>query len=432
MGGFLNALSFLAPVGETLGGAMQQGQQRQEREASQQAFGKLLEGLGPEYEPFRQYYKAGGTPHDVSAAISGPIGAQLRQQATAGQVNKILESGGTDEEIARQLTEATSDPKYWEDFALGKLKASQKQNKFGTPDEMKTTLQNYANTPGLPPSEQALFRSAADSGDPNFMDMALNRANLPELVKPKEPPNLSFTSGTTFDPNSGLSFKTNIGRDPKSGAIVSRQLAGLDLSPTDKEQLSQAQEALHFMGDANGAAQHLDARFKSAGWDSRTVEGAQKQRAWLNDQWRRYTAAREAAGLNPLNPESWFFQHYGGVNDEANRYFTLMGQINQQMSAPMHIFRAVGLYNQISQHIPIPQDLPTNNIDRIKQAQARFGYEIQRVNEAQENLGLFPSVSAPGYGAGNGGPSAAPSGAPARGQPLTRDQISDLVNPYRR
>lgn len=94
MAGFLNALSFLAPVGQTLGPAMQigarQAQAEDQRQKSQNAFGKLLDNLGPEYEPFRQWFKAGGAPHDVMAGIGGPIGERLQQQHKTELTNQIL------------------------------------------------------------------------------------------------------------------------------------------------------------------------------------------------------------------------------------------------------------------------------------------------------------------------------------------------------
>jgi len=90
MAGFLSALSYLAPIGQTLGPQMQIGARQAELEQQRTAFGKMLDQLGPEYEPFRQYYKAGGTPHEVSAAIGGPIGEQLRQQHTSSEINRIM------------------------------------------------------------------------------------------------------------------------------------------------------------------------------------------------------------------------------------------------------------------------------------------------------------------------------------------------------
>jgi len=94
MAGFLNALSFMAPVGQTLGPAMQIGARQAELDQQKNAFGKLLDTLGPEYEPFRQYFKAGGTPHEVSAAMGGPIGQRLQQQYQTQQWKDFVGPGG--------------------------------------------------------------------------------------------------------------------------------------------------------------------------------------------------------------------------------------------------------------------------------------------------------------------------------------------------
>ena len=89
MGGFLNALSFLAPVGETLGGAANQLNYQAQQQRAQT---DLLKSLGPEYQPLIDYAQAGG--HNVLELLGGNVGKDIQQKFASQRMAEIMQQPG--------------------------------------------------------------------------------------------------------------------------------------------------------------------------------------------------------------------------------------------------------------------------------------------------------------------------------------------------
>jgi hypothetical protein len=91
MAGFLSALSFAAPIGQTLGPALQIGAREQQRQSSEDAFRKMVDQelpTGSDYDAIRQYAKV-ASPHDVMAALGGDIGKRIEQKYLTQKAGEI-------------------------------------------------------------------------------------------------------------------------------------------------------------------------------------------------------------------------------------------------------------------------------------------------------------------------------------------------------
>lgn len=407
MAGFLNALGWAAPVLQGGVNVQQDIQNQQQRNLSEAAFGKALDTLGPRYAWAQNWYKQAGhgAAHDIAAAIGSPFGKAIQDQQQTEAIGDIFnDPNRSDEDKLRDLTGITGEAGPYAGLLAAKIKAANKPGEASIPD-MADALNRSADTPGMPNDYAAYLRNAAKSGNRVLMAEAVKGAesHVPEMLKPLEPKIRDIPS--IFDPNSGLFLKQRQILDARTMEPIKTEITGVDFQGPQKVQLNQAAEALYFIPKGQESAERLQRRFAKAGLDG------EQQHVWLNAQWQAYTAARKAEGLNPLNPESWQYQHYNTVDDGANDYFTLMGQLSQQMAAPMGILRAMRIWDKISNHIPEPADIPANNLHRLEKAQDRFGYELQRVGEAEKSLSSFNWIGRGLPGMPGAAPAAASMGA---------------------
>ena len=95
MAGFL---SFLAPIGESLGGTLQLRQQQQGQDASRKAFGDILAQYGDQYAPLQHALEAGAPMSDV-AAMSPLIQQHYQQQ----RMKEIWSGPGSEEDKVGQM-----------------------------------------------------------------------------------------------------------------------------------------------------------------------------------------------------------------------------------------------------------------------------------------------------------------------------------------
>jgi hypothetical protein len=97
--------------------------------------------------------------------------------------------------------------------------------------------------------------------------------------------------------------------------------------------------------------------------------------------------------MDALNPHSWgWWNNYGNVRPEFAEYFTLMGQLQAQAAAPMHIFRSQGLFQQIAPHLDAPEDLPYLNVDRLRAMHNRWQGDLDTLNRLQAGIADEPEV----------------------------------------
>lgn len=413
MGGFLSGfaaptlLNLLGTAGTVAGSAgrtMQGLQNVQQQNQSNAAFGGALDELGPDYNWARQWFQQAGpqSAHDIAAAIGSPFGRAIQQT----QQNRVLQGifddpNLSDEQKLEKYSLLSNKPEAYAGVLEAKIKNLGKAAPLSV-DEQRNALLTDSTTPGLGTDYATFLRNTALYGNDASVGQAYKSAGaaIPGELKPKEVRTKDVAG--IIDPNTGLSLKARDTIDPMTGLTTKREMVGLDLNPRQREQLDQAQEALAWIPSAREATVDLMNSMRQKNWN------ILQQRQYINTQWKSYMAGRDAAEKAGYDPRSLWNLSYPGVEPKAQRYFTLLGQVNQQMSSSMGIFRAVRLYQQISPHIPVPQDIPAINLERLDQAKARLGFAVQRVGEAEEKWGVFPFV---GAGLGSGAPAAAPSAA---------------------
>lgn len=377
---------------------MQGLQNVQQQNQSNAAFGSALDELGPDYNWARQWFQQAGpqSAHDIAAAIGSPFGRAIQQT----QQNRVLQGifddpNLSDEQKLEKYSLLSNKPEAYAGVLEAKIKNLGKAAPLSI-DEQRNALLTDSTTPGLGTDYATFLRNTALYGNDASVGQAYKSAGaaIPGELKPKDVRTKDVAG--LFDPNTGFGLKARDLIDP-SGNTIKREMVGLDLNPKQREQLDQAQEALAWIPSAREATVDLMAEMQKKGWDIPT------QRKYINTQWKSYMAGRDAAEKAGYDPRTLWTLNYPGVDRKAQTYFTILGQVNQQMSLSMGLFRAVRLYQQISPHIPIPQDIPAINLERIDQAKARLGYAVQRVGEAEEKWGIFPFI---GAGLGSGAPAA--------------------------
>src|SRR5215471_2563399 len=91
MAGFLSALSFAAPIGQTLGPAMQIGAREAQRQSAEDAYRKVLDQElpnDPSFNAIRQYSKL-ASPHDTAAILGGDLGKRAWEKYQTARANEI-------------------------------------------------------------------------------------------------------------------------------------------------------------------------------------------------------------------------------------------------------------------------------------------------------------------------------------------------------
>src|SRR5215831_9749543 len=108
MAGFLNALSFAIPVGQTLGPAMQIGARERQRQSAEDAYRNMLDQElpnDPSFNAIRQYAKV-ASPHDTAAVLGGDLGKnayEKYQSARAQQIWNEKKPDGTEYSDAEKI-----------------------------------------------------------------------------------------------------------------------------------------------------------------------------------------------------------------------------------------------------------------------------------------------------------------------------------------
>ena len=165
MAGFLSALSFAAPIGQTLGPALQIGAREAQRQSSDDAFRKMVDQelpTGSDYDAIRQYAKV-ASPHDVMSALSGDIGKRIEQKYVTQKASEIWNEKKpdgteyTDTEKYQRLAVAGVIP--WDKF----LEFSKQSTKAPplTLQGMQASISSFLGSgPGIDSSTRAYAESA--------------------------------------------------------------------------------------------------------------------------------------------------------------------------------------------------------------------------------------------------------------------------------
>lgn len=186
MAGFLSAL---IPVAQTLGPEMQIGAREAQRQSSTDAYGKLLDQLGPEAEPFRQYFKAGGTPAQVSAAMGGEIGQELRQKHAITRMSEIMEGPDLKQNL---ITAAGEGLVPWKEV-LSFMKDPSKAPPV-MPEDLKSSAKKWLDSgPNIDDQTRRYVQSAIDDNDYG----ALKEIN-DKVIPPYQGSTLYATRGFTM------------------------------------------------------------------------------------------------------------------------------------------------------------------------------------------------------------------------------------------
>lgn len=375
LGGLASALGLMVPVGQGIR-AMTQTQDvtnalQQQNLNQRNAFSALMKNLpaGTQFDPFRRMYEAGGSVQDVASAMGafGPIFQDMDRQQ---KFHELFPDSAS-----------FSDP--------SKIAAAEMQGLFKDiqPDVLKQLLHlpsgKYIYGMPLEQFEGLPTQEARDAAIKHFEEIS---------KKPEGPVKWqSFPGGDIIDPGSGYALKT---RDMWNPETLERkqEIVGLDPTGQQKDTLAQAGEVIRAIPDAVTAAQKVQT---DLGGFPGTAEQANAQRRQMLRQYRAYTAARKAAGIHPFDVFSWgWWTGYGNVSPDFAEYFTLMGQIQAQAAAPMHIFRSQGLFQQIAPHINAAEDLPYLNLERLKRMRSRWEGDLNTVNRLQSGAAEEPDVRA--------------------------------------
>lgn len=239
------------------------------------------------------------------------------------------------------------------------------------------------------PGEAAATATAvAKALQPIRLETAAKLTALHNEEAAKKPQHLNFVNEQRPNKKTGLTEVFRVGFDPITGKEKSRERLGISLTNQQKQQISDAGELLHAIPDAYDAISKVEA--KMAGLSD------EEKRYHLQREYVRYNAARSSAALSPIDPRRVAYAAFSAPDPDFAQYFTMMGQIQQQATAGMHIFRAMGLFERISPHVPEPSDLPTLNKDRLKQLESRFGEVMKRASESTEEGPISPAPAEPG------------------------------------
>lgn len=199
MAGFLSALSLGIPIAQTLGPEMQIGAREAQRQSSSDAFGKLLDQLGPDAEPFRQYFKAGGTPSQVSSAMGGEIGQELRQKHAVTRMSEIMEGPDFRQNL---ITAAGEGLIPWKEV-LGYMKDPTKAPPI-MPEDLKSSARKWLDSgPNIDDQTRRYVESAIQDNDYG----ALKEIN-DKVIPPYQGSTLYATRGFTMTgtDNAGVPF----------------------------------------------------------------------------------------------------------------------------------------------------------------------------------------------------------------------------------
>lgn len=415
MGGFLGALGYLAPVGETLAGIANPIQARAQEQQSQT---KLLEDLvsgNPEYQPILDYAKSGG--QDVLSLLGGNVGKNVQSAFKSQRMAEIArqnqEAGGSPIDFANRMMQAgmyDSPDEYFAD-----LRELAKPPPI-TMADMQGELRDYVQhpNPNTPPETLARWTQLANEPNPNQAELIDATRGIQTFDKYEKPTPLHFDSKDVLDPTSGFNVTWQYQTDPVTGEERGHRALGIHLNAQQESAFSDARALLSNLPDAQKSAYALqDHMVRDLG-----LVTEPQQRTWIAREFRSYNAGRKISAEQWYNPAQWYYMNLPGVDPVFNDYATSMGMIQAMQAAPMHIFRSQGMFQEIAPHVDAPQDIPANNIGRLNYAQKRFGGDVQRIINLERGLGL-PQVP--------GGPAAPPAPPAAAAPPALTARSSDPV-----
>lgn len=209
MAGFLSALGWAAPVIAGTSLTQQDYQNQQQRFATEQGFGNFLNTLGPDYEPFKQWYKQAGpgASQDIAAAM-GKFGNLYRQDLQTGQLAGIWNDPNTSPE--QKLAKAAAiDPEYGKYF--GEMAVQQAKLGGGLNDTL-SGISEVLNSGAykLSPGDRALGEAAVRT----------RNAGLAEDFNKRILPKYAGTTGDVNAPFTEDELQARSAEDPKFGRVV--------------------------------------------------------------------------------------------------------------------------------------------------------------------------------------------------------------------
>lgn len=220
MAGFLTALGGLGTVAGGVGRTEQNLQNQQQLTQNQLGFGKMIQGLGPDYDWAKEWYKAAGpgSAHDIAAVMGGKIGEVFRQQAISQQLAPIFNNPDlSDEEKISRVAAITGDPKYLEEIAAAKIKAANAppHKPVYTMPQQLAALKNDLGNPLMPAPMRNMIQqqlALGDNADPATVEQLFEGAGgflkppvyaqRPELIQ-TEIGGVPQTVPGTFSPYGG-------------------------------------------------------------------------------------------------------------------------------------------------------------------------------------------------------------------------------------
>jgi hypothetical protein len=243
--GFLNALSFITPVAQTLGPEMQIGAREAQRQSSEAAFDKLLDDAGgPELDPFRAYRKAGATPAQTTSAMSGDIGKAIQQKYAVHRMSEIM--GGPDFK-QNLITAAGEGLVPWKDV-LTYMKDPTKAPPV-MPEDLKSNAQQWLDSgPNIPDQTRRYVQGAIDSNNYG----ALKEIN-DKVIPPYQGSTMYATRGFTMTgvDNAGVPFQTRYVEPSRGGPAHVQSVYG-DGTPVPPEKMRGARYTGGFADDGGG------------------------------------------------------------------------------------------------------------------------------------------------------------------------------------
>lgn len=242
MAGFLMPLAGIASqLGTPAAQGLQDIHTMDQQAVNRAAFGKTLEGLGPDYEYARQMWNSGASPEAVISTMSGPVGQAVAAQHYAEQGAQIF---GTDEPIDQKLEKWGQLTGKWDPY-LKYQENLLKPHKPSFDEDLAAVRDTLDHSPNLPAGVRALGERAYATRNPELVNQFVH-------AMPK-----AFTAGAGDDltPEQSQALQNDRGyqqfknQNPGVEAILGKKKAYAQylketaLTAPEKGQLHQAKQA---------------------------------------------------------------------------------------------------------------------------------------------------------------------------------------------
>jgi hypothetical protein len=169
-------------------------------------------------EPFRQYYKAGGTPGETIAAMGSPIGEDIRQQYSVHRMGELMQGG----DFSKNLMTAAGEGLIPWPAVLSYMKQPAKAPAL-MPEDMQGNIRDWlASNPNIDPQTRAYAESALAPGASYGTIKAVNDKVIPPY------------QGSTLFATRGFNM---IGNDGAGRPIITRFVEGTRGGPAHVQTL---------------------------------------------------------------------------------------------------------------------------------------------------------------------------------------------------